>query len=59
MAYPKRAGQSYAAQRELTEMAKTLNLNAIVRRTGRTPASIMKTAKRLGISIKGRKASTN
>lgn len=56
MARVKRSGQSYAAQRELIELAKTLDLNAIVRRTGRTHASILKSALRLSITIKGRKA---
>ncbi len=46
---------SLAAQRELVELAKTLNLAEIVKRTGRTSASILIAARRLGISIKGRK----
>jgi hypothetical protein len=33
-------------------MAKTMDLNAIAKKTGRVPASILKTALRLGISIK-------
>jgi hypothetical protein len=44
MAREKRPGQSYAAQRELIELAKTLDLDAIARRTGRTHASILKSA---------------
>jgi hypothetical protein len=53
---PKRPGASgFAAQRELVELAKTMDLAAIVKRTGRTPKSIMITAKRLSLSIKGRK----
>jgi hypothetical protein len=31
-------------------------LGAIVKKTGRKPEAVLKTAKRLGISIKGRKA---
>jgi hypothetical protein len=56
MASNKRPGQSYAAQRELIELAKTLDLNALARRTGRTQASILKSAQRLSITIKGQKA---
>jgi hypothetical protein len=56
MAREKRPGQSYAAQRELIELAKTLHLDTIARRTGRTHASILKSALRLSITIKGRKA---
>ena len=37
-------------------MAKTMDLNAIAKKTGRVPAGILKTALRLGISIKGPKA---
>jgi hypothetical protein len=36
-------------------MAKTMDLNAIARKTGRVPASILRRALRLGISIKGQK----
>jgi hypothetical protein len=49
-------GRSMASDRALAEMAKTLDLDAIVKKTGRTPESILKTAMRLGASIKGRKA---
>jgi hypothetical protein len=53
---PKRRRTSgFAAQRELIAMAKTMNLAAIVKKTGRTPKSIMITANRLSLSIKGRK----
>ena len=48
--------RSYAADREMVEMAKTMDLDAIVKKTGRTPESILKSAMRLGVSIKGRKA---
>jgi hypothetical protein len=43
----------YAAQRELVAMAKTMDLDAIVKKTGRTPKAIIETARRLGIKIKG------
>jgi hypothetical protein len=48
-------GRSFAYDRELLEMAKTMDLNAIAKKTGRKPDSILKTASRLGVSIKGRK----
>ena len=52
----KRPGRnSFAVQRELAKLAKTMALAQIVKRTGRTPASILKTARQLGIAIKGRK----
>jgi hypothetical protein len=49
-------GRSFSYDRELVEMAKTMDFNAIAKKTGRTPESILKTALRLGVSIKGRKA---
>jgi hypothetical protein len=48
-------GRSYVSDRELVEMAKTMDLNAIMKNSGRTSESILKTAMRLGVSIKGRK----
>jgi hypothetical protein len=48
-------GRSYAFDRALIEMAKTMDLNAIAKKTGRVPASILRRALRLGISIKGQK----
>jgi hypothetical protein len=48
-------GRGYAFDRALIEMAKTMDLNAIAKKTGRTPAGILKTVLRLGISIKGLK----
>jgi hypothetical protein len=51
----KRPGPSFAADRELVDLAKTLSLAAIVKKTGRTPKAILKRAARLGLSIKGRK----
>jgi hypothetical protein len=47
-----------AADRAMIEMAKTMDLDAIVKKTGRSPKSILKTATRLGISIKGRPKSS-
>jgi hypothetical protein len=53
---PKRPGPtSFAADRELVDLAKTFTLAAIVKKTSRTPGAILKRAARLGISIKGRK----
>jgi hypothetical protein len=49
-------GRSFASDRAFVEMAKTMDLNAIAEKTGRTPESIFKTAKRLSISIKGWRA---
>jgi hypothetical protein len=49
-------GRSFASDRALIEMAKTKSLDAIVQKLGRTPESILKTAKRLGISTKGWRA---
>ena len=51
----RRGANSYAKQRELAELAKTMDLAQIAKRTGRTPESILKTARILGVSIKGRK----
>ena len=45
-----------ASDRAFVEMAKTMDLNAIAKKTGRQPESILETGKRLGVSIKGRKA---
>jgi hypothetical protein len=47
---------SMASQRELIELAKTLDMDSIVRKTGRTPSNILISAKKLGIKIKERKA---
>jgi hypothetical protein len=49
-------GSSMKAERELIALARTMDLRAIAKKTGRKPESILKTAKRLGLSIKGRKA---
>jgi hypothetical protein len=50
----RRAGQSMVADRKLITLAKTMTLDEIVRRTGRTPESILKSARRLGVSIRGK-----
>jgi hypothetical protein len=50
----KKTGRSFSADRELIEMAKKMDLAAIVKRTGRKSESILKTAKRLGVSIEKR-----
>jgi hypothetical protein len=55
MATTKPHGRSFAADREMVAMAKTMDLNAIAKKTGRSPESILETAMRLGVSIKGRK----
>jgi hypothetical protein len=47
---PKLSG--YAYQRELIELAKTMDLAAIVKKTGRKPKAILEIARRLGISIR-------
>jgi hypothetical protein len=53
---PKRsAPASMVKQRELIELAKTLDMDSIVRKTGRTPSNILISAKKLGIKIKERK----
>jgi hypothetical protein len=50
---PKRpAPNSRASDRELIALAKTLDLETIVKRTGRKPEAILKMAKRLGVSLK-------
>jgi hypothetical protein len=46
--------RSRAAERELIALAKTMTLDEIVRRTGRTPESILKSARRLSVSIRSK-----
>jgi hypothetical protein len=48
--------RSWAADRELIGLAKTMDLQEIAKRTGRKPDAILKTARRLGIKIKGQQA---
>jgi hypothetical protein len=52
----RRGPNSRANERELIEMARTMDLKAIAKKTGRKPEAILKTAKRLSLSIRGRKA---
>jgi hypothetical protein len=47
-------GRSFASDRALVEMAKTASFDDIVKKLGRTPESILKPARRLGITIKGK-----
>jgi hypothetical protein len=47
-----RGPHSWAGDRELIALAKTMTLEAMVKKTGRKPEAILKTAKRLGIKIK-------
>lgn len=49
---PKRPGRSFSDERQLIELAKTIDLEAIAKKTGRNPKAIVKIAKRLGISLK-------
>jgi hypothetical protein len=56
MAAPKRTGRSFSGERELIALAKTMDLEAIVKKTGRKPEAICKMAKRLGLSIRAGKA---
>jgi hypothetical protein len=51
--------RSFAADRQLIEMAKTLDLAAMVRQTGRKPEAILRTASRLCLSIRGKPAKIN
>ena len=53
-AAPKRPGRSFANERQIIDLAKTIDLEAIVKRTGRKPKAILMMAMRLGIKIKGR-----
>jgi|HubBroStandDraft_2_1064218.scaffolds.fasta_scaffold3513846_1 hypothetical protein len=45
-------GISIASDRAIVKMAETMNLDAIAKETGRTPESILRTARRLSLSIK-------
>jgi hypothetical protein len=44
--------RSSASDRQLIELARTMNLEAMAKRIGRKPDSVLKRAKRLGIKIK-------
>jgi hypothetical protein len=48
----KRPGRSFSDERQLIELAKAIDLEAIAKKTGRNPKAILKIAKRLGISLK-------
>jgi hypothetical protein len=45
-------GRSFASDRALVEMAQTMDLRAIAKKTKRSPESVLRTARRLSISIK-------
>jgi hypothetical protein len=50
---PKRLDlRSWATDRKLIELAKTMDLEAIAKKAGRKPEAILKRAMRLGIKIK-------
>jgi hypothetical protein len=50
---PKRLDlRSSASDRQLIELAKTMDLEAIAKKTGRKPEAILKRAMRLGIKIR-------
>jgi hypothetical protein len=50
---PKRLDlRSWATDRKLIELAKTMDLEAIAKKTGRKPEAIHKRAMRLGIKIR-------
>jgi hypothetical protein len=48
----KRPGRSFSDERHLIELAKTLDFQTILKRTGRKPAALLMMAKRLGASLK-------
>jgi hypothetical protein len=48
---PKRPGRSFSDERQLIKLAKTSDLETIVKRTGRRPKAVLEMAKRLGLSI--------
>jgi hypothetical protein len=49
-----RAVHSMAADREFVILAKAMTLDEIARRTGRKPKGVIKMARRLGGSIRGK-----
>jgi len=54
---PKRGSFSFKEQRQLMELAAaSQSLETIADRLGRPPATILKKAAQLGLSIKGQKA---
>jgi hypothetical protein len=50
-AKPKRPGRSFFDERQLIALAKTMKLDAIVKKTGRKPKAVLNMAKRLGVSL--------
>ncbi|WP_159008969.1 hypothetical protein [Bradyrhizobium sp. S69] len=48
----KRLARSWASDREPIALVQKLDLEAIAKKTGRKPEAILKTARRLGISLK-------
>jgi hypothetical protein len=50
-ATPKRPGRSFSNERKPIDLAKTLDLESIVKKTGRKPKAILKMATRLGVSL--------
>jgi hypothetical protein len=54
MMAPRRPGRSFSDERQLIELAKTIGLEAIAKKIGKTPKAVLKMAMRLGVSIKGK-----
>jgi hypothetical protein len=54
MMAPRRPGRSFSDERQLIELAKTIGLEAIAKKIGKTPKAVRKMAMRLGISIQGK-----
>jgi DNA-binding Lrp family transcriptional regulator len=44
--------RSLASDRQLVELAKTMDLEEIAKKTGRKPEALLKRVRRLGIKIK-------
>jgi len=54
MMAPRRPGRSFSDERQLIELAKTIGLEAIAKKIGKTSKAVLKMAMRLGVSIKGK-----
>jgi hypothetical protein len=54
MMAPRRPGRSFSDERQLIELAKTIGLEAIAKKIGKTPKAVRKMAMRLGVSIQGK-----
>jgi hypothetical protein len=52
MATAPKTGRSFSSERQLIELAKTVDIEGIVKKTGWKPEAIVRMAKRLGIKIK-------